>query len=296
MINDKLQKKIDFALKLLKSIPSDDIELCFSGGKDSSVILQLAKMAGIKYTAVYKNTTFDPKGTTSFCKANGCDVLMPKMTFLQIVEKKGFPTRRARFCCEILKEYKYKDKVILGVRQFESKKRNEIYQEPEQCVVYGKSKKQDNSNVVQQYYPINTWTDKDVYDFVCHYKIKLHPTYYNMSGEIMTHIDKSGVFRITKRLGCVGCPISGSKKQKAEFKDNPKYFVAYMRAGLKYWNDPNKQSTNAHKTFETIYDLFYHNVFCRSYADYCKKVGRNGLFPQVDCKKYLEEYFNVKLP
>lgn len=42
-----LDRKIEFAINLLKSIPTDDgpIEVCYSGGKDSDVILELAKMA-----------------------------------------------------------------------------------------------------------------------------------------------------------------------------------------------------------------------------------------------------------
>lgn len=45
-----LQRKIDFAIKLLRSIPQDGpIELSYSGGKDSDVILELAKMAGIPF-------------------------------------------------------------------------------------------------------------------------------------------------------------------------------------------------------------------------------------------------------
>lgn len=52
----QLQKKVDFAIKLLRSIPTDEgeIELSYSGGKDSDVILELAKMAQIPYRAIYK--------------------------------------------------------------------------------------------------------------------------------------------------------------------------------------------------------------------------------------------------
>lgn len=55
-----LQRKIDFAINLLRNIPQDGpIEICYSGGKDSDVILDLAKWAGIPYDAIYKNTTID---------------------------------------------------------------------------------------------------------------------------------------------------------------------------------------------------------------------------------------------
>ena len=66
----QLQKKIDFAIKLMQSIPTDSgpIELCYSGGKDSDVILELAKMSGIEYRAIYKNSTIDPPGTIEHCR------------------------------------------------------------------------------------------------------------------------------------------------------------------------------------------------------------------------------------
>lgn len=46
MISKQLQKKIDQALKLLQSVAmgyDGQIEVAYSGGKDSDVILQLAK-------------------------------------------------------------------------------------------------------------------------------------------------------------------------------------------------------------------------------------------------------------
>ena len=58
-----LIEKIDRSIKLLKSIKSDEIELSYAGGKDSDVILELAKMADIRYRAIYKKTTIDPAGT-----------------------------------------------------------------------------------------------------------------------------------------------------------------------------------------------------------------------------------------
>jgi len=69
-MQDSLQKKVDFSIKLLHSIPTDNgpMEISYSGGKDSDVILELAKMAGILHRAIYKNTTIDPPDTISHCK------------------------------------------------------------------------------------------------------------------------------------------------------------------------------------------------------------------------------------
>ena len=72
-MTEGLQKKVDFAIKLLQSIPQDgDIELSYSGGKDSDVILELTKMAGIPYRAIYKSTTIDPPGDYRSRKGDGC--------------------------------------------------------------------------------------------------------------------------------------------------------------------------------------------------------------------------------
>lgn len=121
-MTEALQKKVDFAIKLLRSIPTDDgpVEVSFSGGKDSEVILELAKMAGIPYRAIYKNTSIDPPGTIAHCKSKGVEIIRPKKTFLQIVQENGTPTRFSRFCCKYLKEYKILDRAVQGVRRCES--------------------------------------------------------------------------------------------------------------------------------------------------------------------------------
>ena len=120
----ELEKKIQRSLKVLRMYKGDDpIEVSYSGGKDSDVILTLTKMAGIPYRAIYKNTTIDPPGTVKHCKDNGVEVVMPKERFLDIIARKGSPTRRARFCCDVLKEYKILDNAVQGIRRSESTKR-----------------------------------------------------------------------------------------------------------------------------------------------------------------------------
>lgn len=46
-MRQELEKKVQRAIRLLQSIPKDkEIELSYSGGKDSDVILELANMGG----------------------------------------------------------------------------------------------------------------------------------------------------------------------------------------------------------------------------------------------------------
>lgn len=182
MINEQLQKKIDQSIRLLQSVQKrydGEIELAYSGGKDSDVILQLAKEAGIRYRAIYKNTTIDPPGTIAHVKEMGVEILRPKENFFQLIAKKGFPSCFSRFCCEALKEYKVLDKTIIGVRKAESRARKERYNEPTKCRYFG-AKKEENH--VEQIYPILEWTDEDVRDFILDRDLKLAPLYYDTGG------------------------------------------------------------------------------------------------------------------
>lgn len=176
----ELQKKVDFAIKLLQSIPQDgDIEVSYSGGKDSDVILELTKMAGIPYRAIYKNTTIDPAGTIAHAKEMGAEVIRPKKSFFQLISENGFPSSHSRFCCSILKEYKICDRAIQGIRRSESRKRAENYKEPEMCRVYSAKEK------VKVYLPILEWTDQDIEEFIKERNIKCHALYYR-GGNLMS--------------------------------------------------------------------------------------------------------------
>ena len=110
-MTEQLQKKVDRAIKLIQSASKiaiangcPEIEVAYSGGKDSDVILELTKMSGVPYRAIYKNTSIDPAGTIKHAIDKGVEVFRPTMTFLELLKKKGFPSRQARFCCAVLKE------------------------------------------------------------------------------------------------------------------------------------------------------------------------------------------------
>jgi|BioPla2DNA2_1021312.scaffolds.fasta_scaffold139017_3 phosphoadenosine phosphosulfate reductase len=63
--------------------------LAFSGGKDSQVVYELAKMAGVKFKAFFYKTSVDPKELLRFIRANYPDVewIRPKMTMFQLIKK-----------------------------------------------------------------------------------------------------------------------------------------------------------------------------------------------------------------
>lgn len=272
-----LNRKIDFAIKLLQSIPQDGpIELSYSGGKDSDVILELAKMAGIPFEAIYKNTTIDPPGTIKHCKEMGVTIVAPRKTFLQIVEQKGQPSRFARFCCEELKEYKIYDRAIQGIRRCESTARAKRYKEPEICREYSAKEK------VRVYLPILEWTDSDVAEFIKQRNIKCAPIYY----------DADGIFHVERRLGCLGCPLK-SDRGRADFLKYPKLLAAIIKAKQKFYST----HPNAGNLFEKdAYNSTFFHLFCNSKEEY-QKLKTGGLFPEnaINTREYLSNYFGIEL-
>lgn len=95
-------KKIDRAIKLIQAgaemaaKANQPIEVAYSGGKDSDVILELAKMAGVNYRAIYKNTTIDPPGTIAHAKQKGAEIRRPENSFLEILSTKSAAKNQGR--------------------------------------------------------------------------------------------------------------------------------------------------------------------------------------------------------
>lgn len=244
------EKKVRSAIKLLQSIPQDGpIEICYSTGKDSDVILELAKMAEIPFVAIYKNTTCDRPGSIQHAREMGVEIRKPKMNFLQVIEKGGWPSRWSRFCCSYLKEYKIHDRAVIGIRRAESTKRAARYHEPEICRVYNKKEK------TRQYLPILEWTDEDVERFIKERGLKCHPYYY----------DADGNFHVERRVGCIGCPMQ-SDNGRANYKEFPMVLRARVRAFKKWWDSHPDSKTRVY--FDNIYDAIYMKLFCKNLAEF----------------------------
>jgi phosphoadenosine phosphosulfate reductase len=279
----ELQKKIDAAIRLLKAYdnPDEPVEIAYSGGKDSDVILQLAKEAGINFRAIYRNTTIDPPGTIKHAQENGCEIRQPKegKRFFQLVAKRGYPSRFVRFCCAELKEYKILNKCVLGVRKEESRARDERYNEPTRCLYYGRAKTSENH--VDGIYPILYWTTEDVADFIADRKIKCAPIYY----------DEQGDFHPERRLGCMACPLAYKTKRIADFKAHPNLVKAWLNAGRNFLKShpDGKISKNYHGD---VYEYFTRCLFYNSDAEMRK---HDGLFGKPDFKAFLEKTFNISL-
>lgn len=279
----ELEVKVERAIKLIQSASKiaiengcPEIEICYSSGKDSDVILELTKMANVPYRAIYKNTTIDASGTIKHAIEMGAEVLRPKVSFFKLVERMGLPNMRQRFCCRFLKEYKVLDYAIVGIRRSESRKRAERYKEPEQCRVYSKTEK------VRQYFPILDWTDADVSEFIKERGVVCHPLYY----------DDRGVFHAERRCGCMGCCMT-DKVRIEQFKAHPNLVKAYARALRKFREShPDAKVVSMYKDeYEQLArDIFYWRKSNEEYT----LMQENTILPPPNYKELLEDYFKIK--
>jgi phosphoadenosine phosphosulfate reductase len=184
----------------------DGYWLAYSGGKDSVVILELAKMAGVKFEAHHSLTTIDPPELVRFVRDTpGVIIDRPKKSFFQIAREKRFlPLRHQRWCCRELKEGGGKGRlVITGVRWAESVRRS-------------KRKMFDvcyRSGGRRFLHPIIDWTAAQVWSFIRSRNLPYCLLY-----------DKG-----FKRLGCLFCPMAQPWERMRQLERYPKYAEAFRR-------------------------------------------------------------------
>lgn len=241
------------SLKIIESLYDERRENigAFSGGKDSIVLKHLMDRTGIPFVYKYSNTTIDPPGHMGFIRKNYPDVeiIRPRYTFWQLIERYGLPTRQNRFCCQHLKEYVGKGaKVFEGLRIDESAEEEMRYsrrgkkniiskrgrrllalKEPEVCDTRVKNK--------IHAYPIMNWTTSDIWSYISKYDLSYSDFY------------KKGFHR----LGCIGCPMGRQEQRVREYKMFPRFVYASIKAIEKNINAGKSIS----KFFDNPYEAFY---------------------------------------
>jgi len=264
---------INNSIKLLQELETErKFNLGFSGGRDSVVILDLAKKSGVDFKATHSNTTIDPPGTLKFIREKypEVEIINPDLSFYQLIIKKGLPTRRMRFCCEHLKErYGIGKRTIDGTRWDEGNRRK--YYTPEDC----DTRKWMKGAVHIR--PILNWTENEAWEYIRKNKlpyIKYYDSPYNF-----------------KRHGCIGCPLTNQKTRMYEYRLFPKYAYATINAIKKHMI--NKPENMIARTFCDEYEAFYWWLGYNSIRNYIEKKN-SSLFPICDFKKLVIDSLNKK--
>lgn len=242
---DKLDKAIErlkTASEMSLTYYDKPLMICYSGGKDSDCLLQLAIMAKIPIEVVHSHTTADAPETVRYVREVFHDLELKgykvkieypyykgkRTSMWDLIVQKGMPpTRLIRYCCSVLKETSGKNRhIATGVRWAESIKRKNrgIYED----IAANRNKKiiinNDNDDKRQLFErcqmqaktvtnPIIDFSNQDVADFNSEYCNRSNPLY-------------SCGF---SRVGCIGCPIA-NKKRYTEFRLYPKYKQMYIDA------------------------------------------------------------------
>lgn len=203
-----LHEKIMHAKRLMREYePPEGYSLSFSGGKDSVVMLDLAKRAGVKYTAKFLTTTIEHPETLEFIKNfPELEIVPPRATISDLIVKKGFPPmRRYRYCTGELKSRAGAGYFnLIGIRAEESRKR----------AAYTQVK---DTGSDRHLYPIFDWTEKDIWLYIGRYRLPYHPLY------------DIGY----RRVGCVLCPFSSKKMLERELKAYPEIVEMYRSSCIK---------------------------------------------------------------
>lgn len=224
--------RVKIAIKRFQTFqPKEGYWVGISGGKDSTVINDLAKKAGIKAHYFHTLTTIDAPQTIWHIKKHhsNCEIIRPEMPLMQMMLKKGIPPmRNRRWCCAIYKERGGRGNfTCLGVRKEESYKRasRKIV---EFCY------KDDTTRFLN---PIVDWSNQDVWQYIRENKLLYNPLYdppYNFD-----------------RIGCVLCPMVRDTERQMKFF--PKICANWKRWIFRLYEQQKAKDKMFHSTPESYW-------------------------------------------
>jgi cysteine desulfurase/selenocysteine lyase len=159
----------------------------FSGGKDSTAVLHLARKAGVT-KAFFIDTGIEFPETVAFVQSQGVEVIQKAGDFWLAVEKAGPPGKDNRWCCKLLKLHPLK-LYLAGVGPCVTVQGNRWYESWNRADLDETS--QNPANPLQlNLSPIRNWRALEVFLYLWWQKAKINPLY-----------DKG-----LERIGCYLCP------------------------------------------------------------------------------------------
>lgn len=260
-------ERIKLAAETSKRLYHAPLIVTTSGGKDSSVCVELAQRAGIEFEIQHNLTTADAPETVRFVrqefkrleeKGVKCTVILPyyngvRCSMWSLIPMKGTPPMRTkRYCCTVLKEQNSRDRcIVTGVRWAESANRAKnrgIYEAGRGVILNNDNEGRafaENCQLkgTRVFNPIVDWTDDEVWDFIRSEKIPVNPLY------------ECGF----SRVGCIGCPMAGKHGREIAFAKWPGYKRLYIRAFQKMLEERARRGKleDGMRWGETAEDVFH---------------------------------------
>ncbi len=225
--------RVDVAIERIKTFEpkEDEYWVGISGGKDSTVINDLVKRAGVKAKFFHSLTTVDAPQTINFLKKYhpDCKIIHPEIPLMKMMLKKGIPPmRNRRWCCAYYKEQSGRGHfIILGIRGGESYKRAKR-KIVESCY---------KDDVTRFLNPIVDWSTGDVWQYIKENNLPYNPLYdepYNFD-----------------RIGCVLCPMVRDIERQMRFF--PKLCAAWKRAIYRLYEQQKIKGKMSHPTPESYW-------------------------------------------
>lgn len=248
------------SIKLIQEFEQDrPYHVAFSGGKDSIVMYDLVKRAGVKHQAYFAISTVDPPQLTRFIRTFYPEVifLRPPLSMYQLIIKSGLPIRSikgkaGKFCCRSLKEYTGKGEfLVMGIRSAESSRRaktRRYFEVDTRKEMAGK----------MYLNPIIDWSDQDVWDYIHSNKLP-YPGLYDCG---------------FTRVGCIGCPNAYYKTRQKVLNQYPRFKLMYLKAIRK------RMEKGFFSQFKDEYDVYAWWVgdqSMKSYLSQCRIPYDNSL-------------------
>lgn len=278
-------KEMDYQLDLFKKSPDEEAIkmiqyfeplalqqdprgycVCTSEGKDSRVLGHLFRRAGVKHFYLHNITGIDPPELVYFQRKNfqkykdagylAYDVMYRKSMWRLMQEKLMPPLRKARYCCEELKERRVSEQgnavLSFGVRRYESKKRAgnrrelEAVKTKEYIIMpFDNAENRRTFEVCYKDYekrlnPIAEWTTENIWDY---------SRYWNLE---QCNLYEEGF----ERLGCIGCPNARRCSREREFERWPRFKKLYLLAFEEMIEERKKRGLKIFDCAQTPEDWF----------------------------------------
>lgn len=256
---DKAQRALRLAAKMSKRFYEKKLIICYSGGKDSDVLVHLAEhcldkddfMVQNSHTSVdAPETVYHIREVIKGLNGRGIEAKVeiprykdgtPKTMWNLIPKNKVPPTRTRRYCCDHLKEQATPHSIIVvGVRASESKKRQgrDIFS------TWGSTKAgalyfslEHAEEVYEESIDRDPVWDCKLIENARKKRNEIVNPIYEWTDDDVWEYAKANNIKMNplyecgfKRVGCIGCPLAGPKNMRMAFERYPSYKANYIKA------------------------------------------------------------------